>query len=116
MEPSDAIRQRAETLLERLARLSPTIIRGKMVIESRHRHHHRGNVYHVAVRLHLPGLDIDVTHDPELNHAHEDVYVAMRDACDAAKRQLKAHERRRSAKAARHVRERFNNRPDQQRE
>lgn len=116
MEPSDAIRQRAEVLLQRLARLTPDIIRGKMVIESRHRHHYRGNVYHVVIRLHLPGLDIDVTHDPELNHAHEDVYVAMRDACDAAKRQLKAHEERRSGKAARHERERFNNRPEQQME
>ena len=114
MEPSDAIRQRAEMLLGRLSRLTPDIIRGKMVIESRHRHHHKGNVYHVVIRLHLPGLDIEVTHDPELNHAHEDVYVAMRDACDAAKRQLKAHEGRRSAKAARHERERFDNRPEQQ--
>jgi ribosome-associated translation inhibitor RaiA len=114
MEPSDAIRQRAETLLQKLAHLTPDIMRGKMVIESRHRHHHQGNVYHVAIRLHLPGLDIEVSHDPELNHAHEDVYVAMRDACDAAKRQLKAHEARRSGKAARHERERFNNRPEQQ--
>jgi hypothetical protein len=29
-------------------------------------------------------LDVEVTHDPELNHAHEDVYVAMRDAFRAA--------------------------------
>lgn len=116
MEPSEAVRQRGETLLRRLARLSPDIMRGKMVIEGRHRHHHQGNLYHVSIRLHLPGLDVEVSHDPERNHAHEDVYVAMRDACRAAQRQLRAYEDRRGSKASRHERERFSNRPEQQAE
>jgi len=116
MEPSEAVRLRGEHLLQRLARISPEIMRGKMMIEGRHRHHHQGNLYHVSIRLHLPGLDIEVTHDPELNHAHEDVYVAMRDACRAARRQVSAHEARRGSKAARHERERFNNRPERQSE
>lgn len=116
MEPSEAVRQRGEALLQRLARLSPGIMRGKMVIEGRHRHHHQGNLYHVTIRLHLPGLDVEVTHDPELNHAHEDVYVAMRDAFRAARRQLKAYEQRRGSKASRHEWERFTNRPERQAE
>jgi ribosome-associated translation inhibitor RaiA len=108
MEPSEAVRQRGEALLGRLARSSPDIMRGKMMIEGRHRHHHQGNLYHVSIRLHLPGLDVEVTHDPEINHAHEDVYVAMRDACRAAQRQLRAYDDRRGAKASRHERKRWN--------
>jgi hypothetical protein len=44
------------------------------------------------------------------------VYVAMRDACRAAQRQLRAYEDRRGSKASRHERERFSNRPEQQAE
>lgn len=110
MEPSDAVRTRAEQLLGKLLRASPTIIRGTMTIESRHRHHHQGNVYHVCLNLHLPGRDIVVSHDPERNHAHEDVYVAIRDACDAAKKQLASLERF-SGKGAQHLKSRFEANP-----
>jgi hypothetical protein len=44
------------------------------------------------------------------------VYVAMRDAFRAARRQLEAHEDKRSGRAARHEHERFDNRPEQQAE
>jgi Sigma 54 modulation protein / S30EA ribosomal protein len=95
MDPSDAVRDRGLYLMGKLARANRMIMRGTMTIEGRHRHHHQGNLYHVSLRLHLPGHDIFVTHDPERNHAHEDVYVAMRDACEAARKQLEArHERR----------------------
>jgi ribosome-associated translation inhibitor RaiA len=110
MGPSDAVRGRAEHLLEKLLRFSPTIIRGTLTIEARHRHHHQGNVYHVSLNLHLPGRDIVVSHDPELDHAHEDVYVALRDACNAAKKQLAALERF-SGKGAQHAKTRFESNP-----
>jgi ribosome-associated translation inhibitor RaiA len=109
-EPSDAVRARAEQLLERMARYHPAIMHGEITIEGRHRHHHQGNVFHVSVRLHLPGRDIVVSHDPERDHAHEDVYVAMRDACDAARRQLEGLGRF-SGKGAQHERVRFEGNP-----
>ena len=112
MEPSEPVRQRGELLLQRLIKSHPAIMRGAMTIEGRHRHHHQGNLFHVALRFHLPGLDIVVSHDPERNHAHEDVYVAMRDACDAARKQLEAYEGRRSGKGAKHERERFEGKPE----
>jgi hypothetical protein len=111
-EPSDAVWTRATYLLGKLARAHPSIMRGTMVIEGRHRHHHKGNLYHVSLRLHLPKGDVMVSHDPERNHAHEDVYVSMRDTCDAAHRQLDALSERRSGKAARHEHKRLNNRPE----
>jgi ribosome-associated translation inhibitor RaiA len=110
MDPSDALRARAEHLLERLMHVSPTIIRGTLAVEARHRHHHQGNVYHVSLNLHLPGREIVVSHDPERNHAHEDVYVALRDACSAAKKQLASLERF-SGKGAQHAKSRFEANP-----
>jgi hypothetical protein len=94
MDPSDAVRDRGMYLMEKLVRANPTIMRCTMTVEGRHRHHHQGNLCHVSLRLHLPGNDVFVTRDPERNHAHEDVYVAMRDACEAARKQLEALQER----------------------
>ena len=52
-----------------------------------------GGVYHVRVDLTVPGREIVVSRDPAENHAHEDVYVAIRDAFDATRRQLEDHVR-----------------------
>lgn len=90
MESSDAVRARAEDLLRRLQRYSPGIIHSRMVIEARHRHHHHGNLYHVSIMAHSSGLDVEISHDPERDHAHEDVYVAMRDAFRAARKRMLA--------------------------
>lgn len=109
-EPSDAVRTRAEHMLEKLLLFQPDIMRGTLTIEGRHRHHHQGNLFHVSLRLHLPGNDIVVSHDPERNHAHEDVYVALRDACDAARKQLHTLGRS-SGKGVRHARQRFEGNP-----
>jgi ribosome-associated translation inhibitor RaiA len=109
-EPSDALKARAEHLLEKLRQFEPSIMRGTVTIEGRHRHHHQGNLYHVAVRLHLPGKEIVANQDPELNHAHEDVYVALRDACEAARRQLESLKRQKG-KGLRHERVRFEGNP-----
>jgi ribosome-associated translation inhibitor RaiA len=110
MDASDAVRVRAQHLLDKLLRFSPTIIRGTLAVEARHRHHHHGNVYHVSLNLHLPGRDIAVSHDPERNHAHEDVYVALRDACNAARKQLASLDRF-SGKGAQHATLRFETNP-----
>ncbi len=106
-EASDAVRARAEHLLGKLFQFHPSIMRCTMTIEGRHRHHHQGNIYHVSLRLHVPGRDIIVSQDPERNHAHEDVYVAMRDACEAARKQLDVFVEKRAGKGARHEQERF---------
>ena len=112
--PSEAVRQRALYLMGKLQRVSKHILRCVMTIEGRHHHHHQGNLYHISLRIRLPFRDAVVSRDPELNHAHEDIYVAMRDAVDAARRQLLAYEDEFGARKARHEHERFENRPEQQ--
>ena len=47
----------------------------------------------MRISLGLPGAEIVVGHDPLKNHAHEDIYVAVRDAFDAVRRQLEDYVR-----------------------
>ncbi|RME15254.1 MAG: 30S ribosomal protein S30, partial [Bdellovibrio sp.] len=56
-----------------------------------HHHHHQGRVYHVEIKLKVPNKEIVVSKEPEKNEAHTDVYVAIRDAFNALKRQLEKH-------------------------
>jgi ribosome-associated translation inhibitor RaiA len=47
------------------------------------RHKHQGKLFNVRIDVHVPGGELVVNRD-----LNEDVYVALRDAFDAAKRQL----------------------------
>ena len=79
-----AVRERAEKLDELYDRIGSA----RVVVEAPHRRHHQGTLYHVRVDLHVPGDELVVNREAAENHAHEDVYVAIRDAFDAARRQL----------------------------
>lgn len=109
--PSEAVEARAWHLMEKLLAFFPAIMRGSMTIEGRHHHHRQGNLYHVALRLHVPGIDVIVSRDPERNHAHKDIYVAMRDACEAARKQLDQVLKREHGSGVRHTRARFDSNP-----
>jgi hypothetical protein len=111
VEPSEAVESRALHLVGKLVTFFPSIMRVVMTIEGRHQHHHQGNIYHVSLRFHLPGGDVVVSHDPERNHAHEDLYVAMRDACEAARKQLSHSIHRQQGPGLRHERSRFYGNP-----
>lgn len=90
MEPSDAIKEKVAERMAWLERFTDRITHLRVIIEAPHRNHHKGKIYHAKISIGLPGRpDLVVSHEPEANHAHEDVYVAIRDAFDAARRQLK---------------------------
>jgi ribosome-associated translation inhibitor RaiA len=66
-----------------------------VVVESPHRHHHQGKIFHIQVDLTLPGEEIIINRNPSEHHAHEDIHVAIRDAFDATKRRLQDYIRKR---------------------
>jgi ribosome-associated translation inhibitor RaiA/cold shock CspA family protein len=92
--PSDAVEADIRARAEKLEQFYDRITSNRVTVEAPHRHHHKGNLYRVCVDLTVPGGEIVVGRDPEEHHAHEDVYVAIRDAFDAARRQLEDHVRR----------------------
>jgi len=94
IEPSDFIEARIREKVAKLEEFYDRITGCRVVVEARHRRHHKGRLYTVRVDLTVPGGEIVVNRESELDHAHEDVYVAIRDAFKAARRQLQDHVRR----------------------
>lgn len=89
--PSDFLKNKIETRLEKLQRFSQDLIACDVNISSPHRRLGRGTGYHVRIHLSVPGKDIIVSRDPGDDLEHVDAYVAVRDAFDAVERQLKRH-------------------------
>ena len=84
------IRERARELEQFFDR----IVSCRVVIEAPNRRRH-GDLFHIRIDLKIPGKEIVVKRDPPEHHAHEDVYVAVRDCFDAVRRQLEDYVRRR---------------------
>jgi len=63
------------------------------MVEAPHKHKNQGLLYNVSIDISIPGAELAVKRE-----AHEDVYVAIRDAFDSARRQLLHHNRRRKNK------------------
>jgi ribosomal subunit interface protein len=94
MDSSDAVAARIRQRTEELERFFDRIISCRVVVECRHSRRQQGNLYRVRVDLKVPGDEIVVGRDPAAHHAHEDVYVAIRDSFDAIRRLLEDHVRR----------------------
>jgi ribosomal subunit interface protein len=95
LDHSDAVETRVRELSAKLDRLCDNITRCDVVVEAPPRHHRKGARFHVRIDLTVPGREIVVSHDPQSDDGHEDVYLAVRDAFDAARRQLEAYVRER---------------------
>lgn len=91
MRPSAAISAVLEESVRDLETYDPSIMSCDVVVSKPHRKHTKGGIYHVVVRFHVAGEQIVINREPEKNHAHEDVYVAIRDAFSAARRRLQDH-------------------------
>lgn len=83
MERSDALDARIRDKAAKLEEFHPHVVSGHVVVEERHRHHQQGKQFTVSIDLRVPGHEVVVNRDH-----HEDVYVAVRDAFDAAARKL----------------------------
>lgn len=91
METSDFVYNDIWDHVAKLEQFFDRIISARVVVSAPHQRRHNGKIYHIDIRLHVPGDDIIVNSEPEKNAAHEDVYVAIRDAFDIAKRRLEEH-------------------------
>ena len=88
MESSASVEARVRDLTRHLGSFSDRIQSCRVVVDTPHRHHHQGKVFNVKLQLALPGEDVVVDMERPQRENHEDVYVVIRDAFDAAKKQL----------------------------
>lgn len=80
---SEALEARIREKAAKLEEFHPRITGCRVIVEELHKHHHQGRHFQVSVDVRVPGKEVVA------NRAHhEDAYVALRDAFDAAKRQI----------------------------
>ena len=91
--PSPAIEADIREKAAKLELFYDHVVSCRVIVEAPHAHHHKGKLYRLHIEIRVPGREIHVNRDPAEHHAHEDIYVAIRDAFDAARRQLQAHAR-----------------------
>ena len=93
MEPSAALRAEIERRAQKLLDFAPRLVACHVTVSLDEQRHQQGNRYDVHVRATMPGGRFDAGRSPPQDHSHEDVYVAVRDAFDAMRRQLEDHVR-----------------------
>lgn len=99
---SDAVEAAIRDKAQKLDQFYDRIVSCRALVEAAHRRHHKGNLYRLRLEIEVPDGEIVVTRDPGENHAHEDIYVAVRDAFDAARRQLQDYSAKRRGAVKRH--------------
>jgi ribosomal subunit interface protein len=90
---SDAVEARIRERAEKLNRLYDQIMTGRVVVDLPQLRHRKGKIFQIRIDLTVPGKELVVNREPLMNHAHEDVYVAIEDAFDVMERKLKDHSR-----------------------
>jgi ribosomal subunit interface protein len=93
MEPSAALEARIRALAQRLDRFSGHVMHCHVTVEAPHQHQKQGQLYEVRIDLTVPQAEIVAHREHRARHSHEDVYVALRDAFRAVRRQLEDYER-----------------------
>lgn len=104
MEPSAAAEARIAEKVAKLEQIHDQLTRCQVIVEAPHEHSRQGKLFHVSIDMTVPGGELLVTRGHHhQSHAHEDVYVAIRDAFDAAKRRLEDYARQQRGEVKRHT-------------
>ena len=103
LEESPAMRARIEKEAAKLDRFAGHILGCHVAVIGRSGRRRHGDLFAVRLRITRAGLgDVVIDRNPDEDHAHEDVYVAIRDAFNAARRRLQDRERRSGGQVKRH--------------
>ncbi|MDH4108734.1 MAG: HPF/RaiA family ribosome-associated protein [Gammaproteobacteria bacterium] len=93
MEPSPSAEEIIRERANKLEHFYDDISRCDVVVEMPHKHHVQGNLFAIRIDITVPGKELVVQRSPDAHQAHEDPYVAIRDAFDAMRRQLEDYSR-----------------------
>jgi ribosome-associated translation inhibitor RaiA len=91
MDVSETLEQDIRARIAEAEQICNRITACNVVVEAHRRHPSGGQSFHVGVELAVPGRTIVVRRGPPTPHGHEDAYLAVRNAFDAARRQLEDH-------------------------
>ena len=95
IDASDAVRQRILDEIAHLTQFHGRITSCRVVVSAPEKHKHKGNLYQVRIHLVVPGRgEITVRPSTARHQWNQDPLVAIRNAFDAARRQLEDKTRR----------------------
>lgn len=89
---SEAVEAKIRDYVTRLERYCDHILGCHVTIDIPHRSSSLGNPYQITISLLVPHHEIIVNHQPTELLNHIDIYAALKDAFDAAKRQLQDYQ------------------------
>ena len=99
---SEAVEARIREKVDKLERFHAHIMSCRVAVEAEHQRHHQGNQYHIRIDITVPGKELVISREHHDKQAYEDIYVAIRDAFNAAGRQLEDHARIRRGEVKNH--------------
>jgi len=102
MDPSESVASKIRERAEKLEKFYDQIMRCHVVVEAPHKHQHKGGLYWVHLDITVPDGELVVNRNPSQRSSHEDLYVAIRDTFDAARRLLEDRARRQRQKVKTH--------------
>jgi cold shock CspA family protein len=88
MDHSESAEGKIRERIQHLERNHDRISSCRVKVEAPHRHGRHGKIFRISIDVRVPGGEVAVNNAHELNHAHEDLMVAIRDSFDAAERKL----------------------------
>lgn len=102
-EASEAVETDIRKRVDKLSRHHAGLISCRVVIEAPLQQHQKANLFKVRIDITCPDGKFEVNREPDArNRAHQDVYVALRDAFAAADRQLEEYTCRRKGEVKAH--------------
>lgn len=103
MESSEAMETDVRKRVDKINRRHAEIISCRVVVEAPPQHHRKGGLFKVRIDITCPEGKLEINREPSArHHAHEDVYVALRDAFNAADRKLEEYSCRRKGQIKAH--------------
>ena len=94
---SPAVETKVRQRVQKLERICEDITSCRVAIDAPHRRHVSGNAYCVQVEVKVPGEMLVAKPRPDRDQEYSDLFVAIRDAFDSMRRQLKAYAERQQA-------------------
>lgn len=91
IDASAALEQRVRDYVGRMEKIAPDMIACRVMVSLEQKHQHQGRPYGVRIDATLPRRELVVNKIKD-----EDIYIALRDAFLAMRRQLEEVEERRS--------------------
>lgn len=94
-DPAEHVRSRVSSEIERLEKFFGNATACRVTVKAASGRRHQGDLYEVSVHVALPdGREVVANRHPPGHQAHQDVMVAIRDAFNAAQRQLEDQARK----------------------